>query len=158
MDKRTIDGETCDGSTGADLPLGAHLITPRRGYSHHGIHVGGGRVVHYAGLFSGLHRGPVAEVLLAQFAGGRAIRIKAGHGARYSGPEVAARARSRLGEDRYRLFTNNCEHFCEWCVGGESRSEQVAQLEAWPRRVLHSLLTAGGRAFQVGVRAPAGAC
>jgi hypothetical protein len=31
----------------------------------------------------------------------------------------------RLGEDRYSVLTNNCEHFCEWCVRGEHRSYQV---------------------------------
>lgn len=29
-----------------DLPLGAHLTTPRRGYVHHGIYAGSGRVIH----------------------------------------------------------------------------------------------------------------
>ena len=29
-------------------PLGAHLVTPRFAYSHHGVYVGGGAVVHYA--------------------------------------------------------------------------------------------------------------
>ena len=33
--------------------LGTHLVASRRGYTHHGIYVGGGMVVHYAGL-SGL--------------------------------------------------------------------------------------------------------
>jgi hypothetical protein len=31
---------------GEVLPVGAHLLAPRRGYTHHGIHVGGGKVVH----------------------------------------------------------------------------------------------------------------
>lgn len=34
----------------------------------------------------------------------------------------------RLGEHRYRLLTNNCEHFCEWCVNGAHRSYQVEEL------------------------------
>jgi MFS family permease len=34
-------------------PLGSHLITPRRGYLHHGFHVGSGNVVHHAGLVGG---------------------------------------------------------------------------------------------------------
>jgi hypothetical protein len=38
------------------------------------------------------------------------------------------RARSRLGERHYHLLRNNCEHFCNWCQLGESRSEQVETL------------------------------
>src|ERR1700746_783770 len=30
--------------------LGSHIVTPRFGYLHHGIYVGGGKIVHYAGL------------------------------------------------------------------------------------------------------------
>jgi hypothetical protein len=44
--------------------------------------------------------------------------------------EVVRRARLRLGENRYHLLTNNCEHFCEWCIRGESRSLQVDKLRA----------------------------
>jgi hypothetical protein len=44
--------------------------------------------------------------------------------------EVVRRARLRLGENRYHLLTNNCEHFCEWCIRGESRSLQVDELRA----------------------------
>ncbi len=62
----------------ADLPpVGAHLVTPRFAYIHHGIHVGNGRVVHYAGLSRlMLLRGPVREVTLDDFAGGRPVTIK----------------------------------------------------------------------------------
>lgn len=34
---------------GHEPPLGSHVTTPRRGYLHHGISVGGGNVVHYPG-------------------------------------------------------------------------------------------------------------
>jgi Lecithin retinol acyltransferase len=47
---------------------------------------------------------------------------------------VVVRARSRLGEDRYRLTTNNCEHFCHWCLTGEPRSAQVDRLVGWLAR------------------------
>ncbi|MFM0038396.1 lecithin retinol acyltransferase family protein [Paraburkholderia strydomiana] len=108
-----------------DLPIGAHLVTQRRGYEHHGIYVGNGRVVHYAGFASSAHRGPVEEVELARFAAGQPLSIRSTPSARYIGDEAVRRARSRLGENRYRLLTNNCEHFCAWCLLGESRSEQV---------------------------------
>jgi hypothetical protein len=44
------------------------------------------------------------------------------------GEAIVRRARSRLGERRYAIFSNNCEHFCSWCQVGESRSEQVDRL------------------------------
>jgi hypothetical protein len=48
-------------------PRGAHLTTSRRGYSHHGVYVGRGRVVHYSGLSAFWHCGPVEEVSLSRF-------------------------------------------------------------------------------------------
>ncbi len=113
------------------FPVGAHLVTPRLGYEHHGIYVGANRVVHYAGLSRALLRGPVEEVSLAEFADGRKIAVRRRRRVRFAPQEVVARARSRLGEDLYRLMSNNCEHFCEWCQTGESRSEQIDALLAW---------------------------
>jgi hypothetical protein len=124
-----------------DLPIGAHLVTQRRGYEHHGIYVGNGRVVHYAG-FAGTTRrgGPVEEVELSRFAAGHPLSIRAAPSARYAGDEAVRRARSRLGENRYRLLTNNCEHFCAWCLLGESRSEQVHGCLRHPRAGVHALV------------------
>ncbi len=118
------------------IALGAHLLTSRRGYRHHGIYAGNGRVVHYAGLSSAWRRGPVEEVPLARFAAGRPVWIKTSTQARYSGAAVVARARSRLGEDRYRITTNNCEHFCAWCIDGAPRSEQIESLFGGPLETL----------------------
>jgi hypothetical protein len=126
----------CSGSLqGADSPafaLGTHLVTLRRGYLHHGIYAGDGKVVHYAGLSRSWHRGPVEEVSFAQFAAGRTVLTKPAVNARYGGEEIVRRARSRLGENRYRITRNNCEHFCEWCVYGMPRSEQVEHFLSAP--------------------------
>ena len=111
----------------SEPPLGAHLITPRRGYTHHGIYVGGGYVVQYGGLSRGLRLGPVEEVSLSQFAQGRPLWVRS-QTARVGPSEVVRRARSRLGENRYHVLKNNCEHFCEWCVRGEHRSYQIDEL------------------------------
>jgi hypothetical protein len=105
--------------------LGAHLTTSRRGYSHHGVYVGRGRVVHYSGLSGFWHCGPVEEVSLSRFANGRAARVVDHLEPHYSPEEIVRRARSRLGESDYRLLSNNCEHFCNWCLSGVSRSDQV---------------------------------
>ena len=40
------------------------------------------------------------------------------------------------GEDRYRLLTNNCEHFCEWCLQGERRRYQIEACLELPSRAL----------------------
>jgi hypothetical protein len=115
-----------------ELPPGAHLVSRRAGYSHHGIYVGAGRVMQYAGLCTSLHRGPIEEVTLERFAAGHEVAVVAHPCAVHTGPEAVARARSRIGEDRYRLLTNNCEHFCTWCVDGKARSEQVRVCLAHP--------------------------
>jgi hypothetical protein len=121
-------------------PLGAHLTTTRRGYCHHGIYVGKGRVVHYSGLSGAFwHCGPVEEVSLSRFAIGHPVRIVEHFTSAYPPDAIVRRARSRLGENDYRLLTNNCEHFCNWCVSGVSHSAQVHQPLHLPFRVLNAL-------------------
>jgi hypothetical protein len=110
---------------GDDPQPGSHLISPRRGYLHHGIYIGDGKVVHYAGLVRGPFRGPIEEVSLTQFAFDRAVWTRRSNLPAFDPQEVIRRARSRVGENHYRILRNNCEHFCEWCVRGESRSYQV---------------------------------
>jgi len=117
-------------------PLGSHVVTPRRGYAHHGIYVGDGKVVHYAGLAHSLRRGPVEEISLARFTGGHAVYVRSDAPAKFDRREVIRRARSRVGEDQYRLLTNNCEHFCEWCLNDQQRSFQVEEWLAGPRRAI----------------------
>jgi hypothetical protein len=121
-------------------PLGAHLTSSRRGYSHHGVYVGRGRVVHYSGLSGGFWQcGPVEEVSLSRFAIGHAVRIVDHPKSPFSPEELVRRARSRLGENDYRLLTNNCEHFCNWCHTGVSHSAQVQRPLQLPFRILGAL-------------------
>ena len=127
-------------SSRLDLPLGSHITTPRRGYLHHGIYVGGGNVVHYSGSSRGLYAGPVEEIPLDRFARGRPIWVEVHTFIRFDPGEVIQRARSRVGENHYRVFSNNCEHFCEWCLHGEQRSYQVEACKAIPHRALHAVI------------------
>jgi hypothetical protein len=119
--------------------LGAEVVTRRSGYEHHGIYAGNGMVIHYAGFAKSLHRGPIEEVTLAQFAGGYGVTVRQHAAARFIGMEAVRRARSRLGEDRYRLLTNNCEHFVSWCLFGEARSSQVRACLVHPGVALDAL-------------------
>lgn len=116
-----------------ELPdRGAHLVTPWLGFAHHGIHAGEGRVIHYGALMYDIIRKPVEEVSLEQFAQGRPVFVVEHGEACLDADEVLRRARSRLGEKRYRLFTNNCEHFAEWCLHGVARSFQAETALAYP--------------------------
>ena len=126
-------------------PLAAHLITEQVGYSHHGIYVGDGYVMHYSGMSRWWCAGPVQEVSLTDFSGGRAIWVRPHLNPRFDAQEVIRRARSRLGEDCYRILSNNCEHFCEWCLQGKSRSRQVETLRGQPRRLLAFGLSLGAQ-------------
>jgi hypothetical protein len=92
--------------------------------------------VHYSGLARGLRRGPVEEISLSSFAAGHPVGVIAAVPQKFDAREVVRRARSRLGEDRYRLLTNNCEHFCEWCLQGERRSYQIEACLELPSRAL----------------------
>jgi len=121
------------------LHAGAHLVTPRRAYTHHGIYVGGGRVVHYAGSSRSLHIGPVEEVSIETFRRGRPVRVRAHRGSAFSDVEIAFRARSRLGENHYDIFKNNCEHFCEWCIRGANTSHQIDRWLELPRQFAAAL-------------------
>jgi hypothetical protein len=126
--------------TDKEPPLGSHVVTARRGYLHHGIYIGEGKVVHYAGLANGLRGGPVEEITLDRFARGKPTWVRFNGAQNFDSGEVVRRARSRVGEDCYKLLTNNCEHFCEWCLHGEHRSYQV---EAWlgrPGRALRATI------------------
>jgi hypothetical protein len=48
---------------------------------------------------------------------------------KYRGIDIVNRAKTRLGEDKYDVQLNNCEHFCTWAITGNSVSEQVNNFE-----------------------------
>jgi hypothetical protein len=123
-------------------PHGAHLITPWLGYTHHGIHIGGGRVIQYGALKYDFIRKPVEEVSIADFAEGRPVFVVTHQEKCFDADEAVRRARSRLGERRYRLLTNNCEHFVEWCLHNEARSFEVETALHFPRWFGERLLAA----------------
>src|SRR5262245_4591317 len=89
-------------------PLGAHVVTPWLGFAHHGIHVGEGKIVHYGALVYDIIRRPVEEVTLEKFANGRPVFVVSHAEAVLDAGEVVQRARSRIGENRYRLMSMNC--------------------------------------------------
>lgn len=130
-----------DGQCGSELPFGSHLITPRNGYIHHGIYLGAGEVIHYSGLFGGLHGGAVKILPIERFSAGKTVQFRRDPKPQFSTDEVVRRALSRLGENRYRVLTNNCEHFCNWCLYGRSTSAQVRVFLTRPLFAIRLLLS-----------------
>ena len=134
-----------------NLPkIGDHVFVDRsvlgiKLYEHHGIYVGDDMVVHYNGLARGivLEKSCFEEILsnvvpldkrniakvemtsLEEFASGDTWQIKEHANAPFSGQDIALCAKARVGEQKYNLLINNCEHFCNECVFGEHVSEQV---------------------------------
>ncbi len=127
------------------LPLGAHLTTPRLGYWHHGIYAGDGHGIHHAGFKQLLHRGPVEEISLAEFLNGHELRVRAPAEPQFAPIVVVARARSRVGEDSYRVWSNNCEHFATWCSTGVARSGQADTWSGWIGKAARMIFVLCGR-------------
>lgn len=88
-----------------------HLKVNRLGYSHHAISVSASEVVHY-------QDGEVKIESIESFAKGAIIQIVETPRL-YKKGEVIARAYCKLGESKYNLFFNNCEHFVRWTLNGD---------------------------------------
>ena len=106
------------------LPLAAadHLQTPRQHglFNHHGIDLGDGTVAHY------LEGREILRSPLEEFSRGQPVSPVAYSQDGCSPAGVTLRrAMGRLGEQRYNLLFNNCEHFAHWCKTGRHRSSQV---------------------------------
>jgi len=118
---------------------GDHIFVDRQGglYQHHGIYIGNNQVVHYAGWADELKTGKVEIISLENFRLQETIKkfIYADIKAKYSRIDTVKRAKSRLNEDLYDLFSNNCEHFSHWCVTGESQSYQISQIYILPLKL-----------------------
>lgn len=142
-----------------DLMIGSHIKTSRTGYSHHGIYCGNGRVVHYSGFAQAFKKGKLEITTLQGFLGGESkyyVIEYPSNKVRFSSEEIVKRALDRVGEDRYNLVFNNCEHFAAWCVTGKSESKQVKavlSLTTTTAMVYRSISTASAATRIVGLTA-----
>lgn len=89
-------------------------------YEHHGIDCGDGTVIHYRKPSETIER-----TSMETFTRGGKISI-CEYEVCYISETVVMRAESRLGERKYNLLYNNCEHFATWCKTGNSYSTQIA--------------------------------
>ncbi len=109
-----------------------HVKASRGTYDHHGIYLGkyDGEdiVIHYSGFSKAFAKGEISLTTLSEFQGNAdAIYVVeySDSEQNFSKFEIIDRAFSKLGEDEYNLFSNNCEHFACWCITGKNESKQV---------------------------------
>ena len=106
------------------MARGDHIYVHRLGYTHHGIDCGDGTVVHYTGELGQKKEAAIRRTPIDQFLKGGHPKVRP-YGQCDSPDVVVERAESRLGENKYKLLFNNCEHFATWCKTGRHQSEQV---------------------------------
>jgi len=99
------------------MARGNHIYVHFTKFVHHGIDCGDGTVIHYDGK-------KIVQTSITTFGGGNQYFVKR-YGQCDADNVVIQRAKSRLGESKYSLLFNNCEHFATWCKTGLQDSEQV---------------------------------
>lgn len=138
------------------LRAGDVIGVSRGAYEHYAIYAGDRRVIHYAGETSdfigrvSIHEAPFEEFLkgssdyfVISFEGKYPVKIhhstkfiSGGYSGccgikwkkKYSPDETLKRAYSRIGEAKYSVIKNNCEHFALWCKTGNAESTQVKSI------------------------------
>ena len=113
-----------------DFKRGDYLYVDYGRCIHHGIYYGFDKVIHYRDY-------KIRKDPLKKFGDPKKILIKKYR--RCSSPKkVISRAKKRLGEKRYNLLINNCEHFATWCKTGRGRCRQLERPErCLPKVVKH---------------------
>ncbi len=97
-----------------------HLQVPRQHglFQHHGIDLGDGTIAHY------LEGREIIRSSLDDFCNGESYLVIMHTKCSNKGVTLR-RAMSRIGERKYNLLFNNCEHFANWCKTGRHRSKQM---------------------------------
>ena len=128
------------------MARGDHVFIYRSGYSHHGIDIGEGKVVHFesdpwrkmADTIANSESARINVTSLEDFARGAPINVR-----QYDLADaievVVRRAESRVGDRDYDVFANNCEHFAVWCKTGVHQSTQVDSLRNATKSVPRAL-------------------
>ncbi len=108
---------------GDQIYVHRQLLNLQGVYEHHGIDCGDGTVIHYRKPSETIERTPID--IFAR--GNRVYKRDYLDGFYFIADVVVGRAVSRLGEQKYNLLFNNCEHFATWCKTGVSDSQQIRE-------------------------------
>jgi len=112
--------------TEADLLPGDHIYVKRnsRFYTHHGIYLGDGKVIHFAGSIREKIDPEVRKTDLSRFLKGGILRRR-DHKERLPASKTIRIAKEQIRNGSYSMIWNNCEHFVTFCVTGKKKSRQV---------------------------------
>lgn len=113
-------------------------------YSHHGIDIGDGTVVHFSGEPLRVHKACVVRDAMKDFLLGGACKVVEHPCDCHESEEVVARALEMVGTRGYALWTNNCEHFASYCKHGIKQSNQVRRAVRAVSGLAVSVTVAGG--------------
>lgn len=123
------------------------VIGVNRGvYQHFGIYVGDNRVIHYSGSHVDFNLSDYKNISIREDSLDRFLHNNSEYFVfdceadknkslfsknlliAYTPEETVQRAKSKLGENKYSLPFNNCEHFAIWCKTGIHKSTQVDKI------------------------------
>lgn len=115
---------------------GAHIRVNRGLYSHHGVYIGCGQVIHFTGKDEDSvldwSKPEVIETDLNYFLKDGVLEVKEYNEEElndlYPADHIVAYAKACLGDKGYNLVFNNCEHFANTCTLGRFRSKQVEKV------------------------------
>ena len=114
--------------TEEDLKHGDHIYVKRKGfYSHHGIYVGEGTVIHYKGAEKEKKDPVIRKTDMGEFLNGGKLKRR-DYKKRLTPYETLRIAREHLSNDGYSLAFNNCEHFATYCATGKKKSRQIRKV------------------------------
>jgi len=105
---------------------GDHIYVKRktRFYTHHGIYIGEGKVIHFTGSVREKVDPEVCETDLARFLKGETLKRR-NYQKRLSATETICIAKKQLSNKNFSMIWNNCEHFATYCTTGKKKSRQV---------------------------------
>jgi hypothetical protein len=122
---------------------GDHLVVDRGIYWHHGVDLGNGTIVHFAGPGKDKTLASIRVDTFQDFASGTTVRVR-NYGQRLDPEETVRRAESLVGATGYHLVSKNCEHLASWCVTGVAESRQVERVSAATGTATVALLASAG--------------
>ena len=96
-------------------------------YRHYGIQINDKEIIHfYCPSILKLKMGRVEKISIEKFTGADGILEYENNSVDFSRNEIIKRAEKYLNTDfgGYKITSNNCEHFSNWCLTGEKKTKQ----------------------------------